>query len=143
MLESIANQKGSHAVEANRLHDSFASSFMTSYDRLLGDEESKPILRDPDGLGESTNESSKLSLLDDNVREELESRTQKLEPEESIEREIRKDSQESAQDPSSQDNSEMIRIKVPGGEYYGHINETGQKHGYGKMIYGERLILTS
>lgn len=133
MLESIANLKSSHAVEANGLHDSFASSFMTSYDRLLGDEESKPILR----------ESSKLSLLDDNVREEFESRTQKLEPEESIEREIRKDSQESAQDPSSQDNSEMIRIKVPGGEYYGHINETGQKHGYGKMIYGERLILTS
>lgn len=166
LLENIANLKSSHALGVCRKSDSFASSS----DRVLGDEESKPPLRDPTGYGESEKSSwTKQSLYDDQLEyheaasaysESVVSKqiddpssysgmssnflsyvAQKpLEPEESSEKVNINDSAKHqlkflAQDPSSMSDPRLI--KVPGGEYYGQVNSIGQKHGRGKMIYGE------
>lgn len=147
MLESIANLKSSHVVEVNR-RNSFESSFMSSYERVLGDEESKPPLRDPAG-GYRDNTQSKPSLFGD--QKEFDDNTsvgysvgsylpqRPLEPEESVDNVDADDSTErdAAQDRSSQLEPRMTLIKVPGGEYRGQVNENGQKHGRGKMIYGK------
>jgi hypothetical protein len=62
-----------------------------------------------------------------------------LEPEESDGKVHKDDSsrvKDVAQDPFSQSDPRLI--KVPGGEYFGQVNKCGQKHGQGKMIYGEK-----
>ena len=148
MLESIANLKSAEAMGVNR-RNSFGSSFMSSYDRILGDEESKPPLRDPAGCYGKAAEESKPSLFDGgdmsvdfSVGSYLEQKTP-LEPEEdrtvTVKQKDESQSRDTAQDPNSKSESNMSRIKVPGGEYYGQVNERGQKHGQGKMIYGENI----
>jgi hypothetical protein len=166
LLENIANLKSAHAVGVGRRCDSFASSS----DRVLGDEESKPPLRDPTGYGESEKSSWTEQLLFDDHLEYDETASvysesvvskqiddpstysgmsskflsyvaqKPLEPEESSEKVNVNDSAKHqlkflAQDPSSMSDPRLI--KVPGGEYYGQVNSNGQKHGRGKMIYGE------
>ncbi|KAL3805306.1 hypothetical protein HJC23_009013 [Cyclotella cryptica] len=164
LLENIANLKSAHAVEVGCRSNSIASLS----DRLLGDEESKPQLRDPTGYGESENFSwTKQSLFDDHSEyheaasvysESIASKQiddpsaysgvssnfrsfaaqKQLEPEESSEKVNVNDSAKHqlkclAQDPTSMSDPRLI--KVPGGEYYGQVNNNGQKHGRGKMIY--------
>lgn len=149
MLESIANLKSSRAVEVNR-RTSFESSFMSSYDRVVGDEESKPPLRDPTGYGETGVESKRSLFQDDLAGEDYSVGSyvpkRQLDPEETEDTNIndrmdRRESSSTAQDPAPHSDSDMILIKVPGGEYYGQVNENGQKHGRGKMIYGEFFVL--
>lgn len=149
MLENIANLKSAEAVEVNR-RNSFGSSFISSYDRIVGDEESKPPLRDPTGCYGKAADESKPSLFDGggmsvdfSVGSYLQQKTP-LEPEEDQKVAVKPtdegQSRDSAQDFNSKSEPKMSLIKVPGGEYYGEVNESGQKHGQGRMIYGEKFL---
>ena len=143
MLENIANLKSAHVVEVNR-RDSFASSIMSSYYRLEGEDESRPPLCD---LAES-----KPSLLDDqrmmtDFPVGLYPPPKPLEPEDADEKIVFDNcDQNEPQDPPEhtskmQSDIGMTLIKFPGGEYHGQVNEIGQKHGRGRMTYGTNITV--